>query len=74
MSVYTFLEAFDKLEKHLKDGGSPAARGHLTIHDIRSKLDKFIKALGPSEIQVCIFIFKFDFYCPSVHLYNLTLV
>ncbi|XP_028279680.1 BLOC-3 complex member HPS1 isoform X2 [Parambassis ranga] len=51
MSVYTFLEAFDKLEKHLKDGGSPAARGHLTIHDIRSKLDKFIKALGPSDIQ-----------------------
>ncbi|XP_069548721.1 BLOC-3 complex member HPS1 [Brachyistius frenatus] len=53
MSVYTFLEAFAKLEKRLSEGkvGSAAARGPLTINDIRSKLDKFIKALGPSEIQ-----------------------
>ncbi|XP_061807053.1 BLOC-3 complex member HPS1 isoform X2 [Nerophis lumbriciformis] len=53
MSVYMFLEAFAKLEKRLSEGleGSPAIRSQPTIHDIRSKLDKFIKALGPSEIQ-----------------------
>ncbi|XP_059215714.1 Hermansky-Pudlak syndrome 1 protein [Centropristis striata] len=53
MSVYTFLEAFAKLEKRLNEGqeGSAATRGQPTIHDIRSKLDKFIKALGQSEIQ-----------------------
>lgn len=55
ISVYTYLEAFAKLEKRLSEGqeGSSATRGQPTIHDIRSKLDKFIKALGPSEIQVC---------------------
>uniref|UniRef100_A0A8D3E1N0 HPS1 biogenesis of lysosomal organelles complex 3 subunit 1 n=1 Tax=Scophthalmus maximus TaxID=52904 RepID=A0A8D3E1N0_SCOMX len=53
LSVYKFLEAFAKLEKCLNGGqeGSAAARGQLAIHDIRSKLDKFIKALGPSELQ-----------------------
>uniref|UniRef100_A0A8D0A2Z8 HPS1 biogenesis of lysosomal organelles complex 3 subunit 1 n=1 Tax=Sander lucioperca TaxID=283035 RepID=A0A8D0A2Z8_SANLU len=53
MSVYMFLEAFAKLEKRLSEGqeGSAASRGQPTIHDVRSKLDKFIKALGPSEIQ-----------------------
>ncbi|XP_061601068.1 Hermansky-Pudlak syndrome 1 protein [Cololabis saira] len=53
MSVYKFLEAFAKLEKRLSEGqaGSAAARGQLNIHDIRNKLDKFIKALGPSELQ-----------------------
>ncbi|XP_070834317.1 BLOC-3 complex member HPS1 isoform X3 [Chaetodon trifascialis] len=53
MSVYKFLEAFAKLEKRLSEGqeGSAATRGQPTIHDVRSKLDKFIKALGPSEIQ-----------------------
>ncbi|XP_034059733.1 Hermansky-Pudlak syndrome 1 protein isoform X1 [Gymnodraco acuticeps] len=53
MSVYTFLEAFAKLEKRLNEGqeGPAATRGQPTIHDIRSKLDKFIKALGASEIQ-----------------------
>lgn len=53
MSVYTFLEAFAKLEKSLSEGleGSAATRGQRTIHEVRSKLDKFIKALGPSEIQ-----------------------
>ncbi|GLD66482.1 Hermansky-Pudlak syndrome 1 protein isoform X3 [Lates japonicus] len=52
-SVYKFLEAFAKLEKRLSEGqeGSAATRGQLTIHDIRGKLDKFIKALGPSELQ-----------------------
>ncbi|KAM9847549.1 BLOC-3 complex member HPS1 [Aulostomus maculatus] len=53
MSVYTFLEAFAKLEKRLSEGqeGSSATRGQPTIHDIRGKLDKFIKALGASEVQ-----------------------
>ncbi|KAM6916377.1 BLOC-3 complex member HPS1 [Xenentodon cancila] len=51
MSVYKFLEAFAKLEKRLSEGASAAARGQLNIHDIRNKLDKFIKALGPSELQ-----------------------
>ncbi|KAM3862772.1 BLOC-3 complex member HPS1 isoform 3-T3 [Diretmus argenteus] len=55
MSVYVFLEAFAKLEKRLGEGqeGSAAPRGQPAIHDLRSKLDKFIKALGPSDIQVC---------------------
>ena len=54
MSVYKFLEAFAKLEKCLNEGqeGSASTRGQLAINDIRSKLDKFIKALGPSELQV----------------------
>lgn len=53
MSVYVFLEAFSKLEKRLREGqeGSAATRGQPTIHDLRGKLDKFIKALGPSDIQ-----------------------
>ncbi|XP_061766189.1 Hermansky-Pudlak syndrome 1 protein isoform X2 [Nerophis ophidion] len=53
VSVYMFLEAFAKLEKRLSEGleGSSATRSQPTIHDIRSKLDKFIKALGPSEIK-----------------------
>ncbi len=59
MSVYKFLEAFAKLEKRLSEGqeGSAATRGQPSIHDVRSKLDKFIKALGPSEIQVCVSVF-----------------
>lgn len=58
MSVYTFLEAFAKLEKRLRESheGSAATRGQLNIHDIRNKLDKFIKALAPSEIQVWVFM------------------
>uniref|UniRef100_A0A3Q1GXV4 HPS1 biogenesis of lysosomal organelles complex 3 subunit 1 n=1 Tax=Acanthochromis polyacanthus TaxID=80966 RepID=A0A3Q1GXV4_9TELE len=52
MSVYKFLEAFAKLEKRLNEGQSPAAaKSQLTTLDIRGKLDKFIKALGPSELQ-----------------------
>uniref|UniRef100_A0A8C4ZWT9 HPS1 biogenesis of lysosomal organelles complex 3 subunit 1 n=1 Tax=Gadus morhua TaxID=8049 RepID=A0A8C4ZWT9_GADMO len=49
MSVYSYLEAFAKLEKRLSEGqeGPAAARGQPTVHDLRSKLDKFIKALGP---------------------------
>lgn len=58
MSVYTFLEAFAKLEKRLREGheGSAATRGQPSIHDIRNKLDKFIKVLAPSEIQVWVFV------------------
>lgn len=54
MSVYLFLEAFAKLEKRLSEGqeGSAVTRGSPPIHDLRNKLDKFIKALGPSDIQV----------------------
>lgn len=53
MSVYVFLEAFAKLEKRLREGheGSAATRGQPTIQDLKGKLDKFIKALGPSDIQ-----------------------
>ncbi|XP_059928702.1 Hermansky-Pudlak syndrome 1 protein isoform X1 [Gadus macrocephalus] len=53
MSVYSYLEAFAKLEKRLSEGqeGPAAARGQPTVHDLRSKLDKFIKALGPCDIQ-----------------------
>ncbi|MEQ2251599.1 hypothetical protein ILYODFUR_012709 [Ilyodon furcidens] len=53
MSVYKYLEDFDKLEKRLHEGhGGPAsARSPLNIYDIRTKMDKFIKALGPSELQ-----------------------
>ncbi|XP_068183133.1 BLOC-3 complex member HPS1 isoform X2 [Antennarius striatus] len=52
MSVYKFLEAFAKLEKRLNEGqeGSTPTRGQ-PVHDIRHRLDKFVKALGPSEIQ-----------------------
>lgn len=55
VSVYKYLEDFDKLEKRLGDGqgSSAAARSPLNMQDIRSKLDKFIKALGPNELQVC---------------------
>uniref|UniRef100_A0A3Q3K968 HPS1 biogenesis of lysosomal organelles complex 3 subunit 1 n=1 Tax=Monopterus albus TaxID=43700 RepID=A0A3Q3K968_MONAL len=53
MSVYKFLEAFSTLEKRLREGqeGSAATRGPPNIQDVRSKLDKFIKVLGPSEVQ-----------------------
>lgn len=64
MSVYKYLEDFNKLEKHLQEGqGSPAAaRSPLNMYDVRSKLDKFIKALGPHEFQVCNIICQ-HFYC-----------
>lgn len=34
-------------------GSSAAARSPLNMLDVRNKLDKFIKALGPNELQVC---------------------
>ncbi|XP_015233109.1 Hermansky-Pudlak syndrome 1 protein [Cyprinodon tularosa] len=53
MSVYKYLEDFDKLEKRLHEGhgGPPSARSPLNMQDIRTKMDKFIKALGTSELQ-----------------------
>lgn len=53
MSVYKYLEDFDKLEKRLHDGhgGSASARSPLNMQDIRNKMDKFIRALGPSDLQ-----------------------
>ncbi|MEQ2216242.1 hypothetical protein XENOCAPTIV_013020, partial [Xenoophorus captivus] len=53
MSVYKYLEDFDKLEKRLHEGhGGPAsARSPLNIYDIRTKMDKFIKALGPNRLS-----------------------
>eukprot|EP00066_Takifugu_rubripes_P012387 XP_011601653.1 PREDICTED: Hermansky-Pudlak syndrome 1 protein isoform X1 [Takifugu rubripes] len=53
MSVYKYLEAFAKLEKRLMEGqeGSAASRGQPNMHEVRNKLDKFIKLLGPREIQ-----------------------
>lgn len=63
MSVYKYLEAFAKLEKRLMEGlqGPAATRGQPNIHEVRNKLDKFIKMLGPREIQVCHFHFSFSF-------------
>uniref|UniRef100_A0A8C7XF36 HPS1 biogenesis of lysosomal organelles complex 3 subunit 1 n=1 Tax=Oryzias sinensis TaxID=183150 RepID=A0A8C7XF36_9TELE len=64
-SVYSFLEDFTKLEKCLNEGqaGSGAARGQLNMHNTRSKLDKFIRDLGPSELQVTLFrAHKTNFY------------
>lgn len=56
MSVYKYLEDFDKLEKRLHDGhgGSASARSPLNMQDIRNKMDKFIRALGPSDLQVSV--------------------
>lgn len=56
MSVYKYLEAFAKLQKRLSEGqeGSAATRGQPSIQEVRNKLDKFIKALAPRELQVCV--------------------
>uniref|UniRef100_A0A096LX26 HPS1 biogenesis of lysosomal organelles complex 3 subunit 1 n=1 Tax=Poecilia formosa TaxID=48698 RepID=A0A096LX26_POEFO len=53
ISVYKYLEDFDKLEKRLHEGhGGPAsARSPLNMQDIRSKMDKFIKSLEPHDLQ-----------------------
>lgn len=54
MSVYKYLEAFAKLEKRLSEGleGSAATKGQPSLQEVRHKLDRFIRALGPREIQV----------------------
>ncbi|XP_075874682.1 BLOC-3 complex member HPS1 [Nelusetta ayraudi] len=53
MSVYKYLEAFAKLEKRLSEGleGSAATKGQPSLQEVRHKLDRFIRALGPREIQ-----------------------
>ncbi|KAM6956296.1 BLOC-3 complex member HPS1 [Aplochiton taeniatus] len=53
MSVYAFLEAFAKLEKRLREcqESSGSTRGLSAIHELRSKLDKFIRALTSSGIM-----------------------
>ncbi|CAI5654106.1 unnamed protein product [Oreochromis niloticus] len=50
MSVYTFLEAFAKLEKRLNEGQGGSTRGQ-PMHEVRSKLDKFLKTLALNGIQ-----------------------
>lgn len=52
MSVYTFWEAFAKLEKRLNEGQGGSTRGQ-PMHEVRSKLDKFLKTLALNGIQVC---------------------
>lgn len=52
MSVYTFWEAFAKLEKRLNEGQGCSTRGQ-PMHEVRSKLDKFLKTLALNGIQVC---------------------
>lgn len=60
ISVYKYLEDFDKLEKRLHEGhGAPAsARSPLNMQDIRSKMDKFIKSLEPHDLQVDVTSFR----------------
>uniref|UniRef100_A0A3P9DSW7 HPS1 biogenesis of lysosomal organelles complex 3 subunit 1 n=1 Tax=Maylandia zebra TaxID=106582 RepID=A0A3P9DSW7_9CICH len=50
MSVYTFWEAFAKLEKRLNEGQGGSTRGQ-PMHEVRSKLDKFLKTLALNGIQ-----------------------
>ncbi|KAM9365061.1 BLOC-3 complex member HPS1 isoform 1-T4 [Pholidichthys leucotaenia] len=53
IAIYKCLEAFAKLEDRLSEGQGGSARGQQAIHDVRSKLDKFIKVLGgPNVIQL----------------------
>lgn len=54
MSVYKYLEAFAKLEKRLSEGleGSAATKGQPSLQEVRHKLDRFIRALAPREMQV----------------------
>ncbi|XP_030628424.1 BLOC-3 complex member HPS1 [Chanos chanos] len=53
ISVYVYLEAFVKLEKRLGEvqEGSVAFRGQSPIHDLRTKLEKFIRALASMDVQ-----------------------
>ncbi|XP_051504239.1 BLOC-3 complex member HPS1-like [Myxocyprinus asiaticus] len=53
MYVYCCLEAFVNLENRLREGkeGTAAMRGQSSVHDIRVKLDKFIKNLVSMDIQ-----------------------
>ncbi|KAG7462471.1 hypothetical protein MATL_G00185190 [Megalops atlanticus] len=53
ISVYYFLDTFTNLEKRLREGpeGAATPRGQPPLHDLRSKMDKFIRALGGSDVQ-----------------------
>lgn len=54
ISVYYFLDTLASLEKRLSEGveGSSAPRSPLPLHDLRSKMDKFIRALSVSDAQL----------------------
>lgn len=54
VSVYCFLESFTQLERKLSDlqGGAALPRSQHSLHDLRSKMDKFVRAMGSSSIQV----------------------
>uniref|UniRef100_A0A8C9RWF8 HPS1 biogenesis of lysosomal organelles complex 3 subunit 1 n=1 Tax=Scleropages formosus TaxID=113540 RepID=A0A8C9RWF8_SCLFO len=53
-SVYFFLDSFSQLERRLNEvqDGTSVSRSQHSLHDLRNKLDKFIRALSSSDIQV----------------------
>ncbi|XP_066549021.1 BLOC-3 complex member HPS1 [Amia ocellicauda] len=53
VSLYTYLDAFTVLEKKLSDvqEGSAPPRSPSPLPDLRSKMDKFIRALSNSDVQ-----------------------
>ncbi|XP_076830934.1 BLOC-3 complex member HPS1 isoform X2 [Brachyhypopomus gauderio] len=53
MSVYEFLKGITNLEKRLNEGleGAAASRGQSTVHELRNKLDRFIRVLASMDIQ-----------------------
>ncbi|MBN3275470.1 HPS1 protein, partial [Polyodon spathula] len=54
VSLYQFLEVFTVLEKKLSEGqeGGSLPRTQPTLSELCNKLDKFIRALGSSEMQL----------------------
>ncbi|KAL4641045.1 Hermansky-Pudlak syndrome 1 protein [Arapaima gigas] len=52
-SVYFFLESFTQLERKLNEwqDGTAVSRNQHSLHDLRSKLDKFIRGLS-SDLQM----------------------
>ncbi|KAJ8360285.1 hypothetical protein SKAU_G00168100 [Synaphobranchus kaupii] len=53
ISIYFFLDTLASLEKRLSEGGegSSALRSPPPLQDLRSKMDKFIRALSGSDVQ-----------------------
>uniref|UniRef100_A0A4W4E380 HPS1 biogenesis of lysosomal organelles complex 3 subunit 1 n=1 Tax=Electrophorus electricus TaxID=8005 RepID=A0A4W4E380_ELEEL len=53
VSVCGYLEVITKLEKRLSEGlqGAAASRGQPPIHELRNKLDRFIRFLASMDIQ-----------------------
>uniref|UniRef100_A0A3B3S490 HPS1 biogenesis of lysosomal organelles complex 3 subunit 1 n=1 Tax=Paramormyrops kingsleyae TaxID=1676925 RepID=A0A3B3S490_9TELE len=51
VSVYYFLNCFTQLERKLSDlqFGAALPRSQHSLHDLRSKMDKFVRALGSSS-------------------------